>query len=292
MKTKILLLFTLWLSCVVLLGSFSTVDNSIIETTVIKGRTKSGVYYTTHGDGDLKVIVLHSWMDDYESWTPVIPHLDLDTYTYAFMEVRGYGKSKKVTGNYNSDEIANDIFEVGDDLGWNNFHLVGHSMTGMAVQKAALIANKGRIQKVVAITPVSSAGFPVDEENLQFFKSIPQNREMTKMAFGVFTSNRLSSNWYDSRTQRNIEAIDKAAQLAYINMWTNENFKEQMSSVETPFLVLWGQYDHSGFLLEAQEKAFDGFQDVEFKKVENSGHFPMFETPVFLAAAIENFFSN
>ena len=36
------------------------------------------INYTTHGNGEKKVIVLHSWMDDYESWKPVIKNLDLE----------------------------------------------------------------------------------------------------------------------------------------------------------------------------------------------------------------------
>lgn len=250
---------------------------------------KSKAAYTLHGYGDKKVIVLHSWMDDYQSWSPVIPHLDKKSYTYAFMDVRGYGKSINVKGDFTSDEIANDIFDVADNLGWDQFYLVGHSMTGMAAQKAALKDKKNRIIKVVAITPVASAGFPVDDENLSFFKAIVQNKETAKMAFGVFTSNRLSGTWYDNRATRHIEATNETAQLAYIDMWVKENFQEKMAKVQTPFLVMWGQYDHPGFLLEAQKKDFENIRNVEFLKIENSGHFPMQETPIFLAASIENF---
>ena len=129
------------------------------------------IRYTTHGSGAKKVIVLHSWMGEYQSWIPVIPHLDMDSYTYAFADVRGYGKSQNIKGEYTSDEIANDVFAIADDLGWDSFYLIGHSMTGMAVQKATVLDNSNRIKKVVAITPVSSAGFPVDEENKNFFKA-------------------------------------------------------------------------------------------------------------------------
>ena len=237
-----------------------------------------------------KVIVLHSWMDDYESWKPTIPYFNLEMYTYAFIDLRGYGKSKGAKGEYTTEEIARDIFSVADELDWKDFYLIGHSMTGMAVQKAALLDSKKRIQKIITVTPVSSAGFPVDEKTKEFFQSIPGNGEMTSMAFGAFTSSRASSAFYKVRTERNLEAIDREAQLAYMDMWTGENFQDQMKTVDTPFLVLWGQYDHPGFQFEAQEKAFEEFQEVELKKIENSGHFPMFETPVFLAATIENFF--
>ncbi len=247
------------------------------------------VNYTIHGDGEKKVIVLHSWMDDYESWKPIIPHLDLQQHAYAFMDLRGYAKSKHIKGQYTSDEIANDIFKVADALGWKEFYLVGHSMSGMAVQKAALLDTSSRIKKIVAVTPVSSAGFPVDDETMKFFKAIVQNEEVSNKAFRAFTSNRLSGTWYMNRSKRHVEVTDAQAQLAYIKMWSEENFADRMRTVKTPFLVLSGQYDHPGFIQDKQKKAFEGMEHVIFIDIENSGHFPMQETPIFLAATIEAF---
>lgn len=251
--------------------------------------TPNEVQYTIHGNGVQKVLVLHSWMDDYESWKPVIPYLDLKSHTYAFIDVRGYGRSKHVKGSYTADEIVQDIFTVADELGWDKFSLVGHSMTGMVVQKAALLDDKKRIKKVIAITPVSSAGFAVDEENLKFFESIVQSREVSNQAFRAFTSNRLSETWYLNRAARHVEVTNPKAQQAYINMWTSENFSDKMPQVTTPFLVLAGQYDHPAFQLSTQKIAFANIQQVDFQEIENSGHFPMQETPIYLASKIEAF---
>ena len=49
-------------------------------------------------------------MDDAESWNSTIPFLNTNQYTYAFMDVRGYGYSKNMEGQYNLEEIKNDIF--------------------------------------------------------------------------------------------------------------------------------------------------------------------------------------
>jgi len=261
----------------------------VLYLIIAKDFASTNPIYTIHGNGEKKVIVLHSWMDDYESWKPVIQHLDLEQHTYVFMDLRGYGKSKHIKGEYTSDEIANDIFKIADTLDWKEFYLIGHSMSGMAVQKAAFLDKYSRIKKIVAVTPVSSAGFPVDEQTMMFFKSIVQNEEVTNKAFRAFTSNRLSETWYKNRTKRHIEVTDKHAQIAYINMWTGENFATEMKTVKTPFLVLSGQYDHPGFRLEKQKNAFEGFENVTFIDIENSGHFPMQETPIFLAAEIEEY---
>ena len=253
---------------------------------------KVDIGYNLVGEGPQKVIALHSWMDDAESWNTAIPFINSEAFTYAFMDVRGYGESKNIKGVFNSEEIVNDIFNLADRLGWDSFHLIGHSMCGLVAQKAALLDETNRIKKIALITPVSAGGFPADADTLSFFKSIVQTEEVASMAYGVFTSNRLSTHWKNKRAKRHVEVTDRQAQLEYINMWTTENFLDEMKHSAKEFLVLPGQYDHPGFKLEAQMEVFKDFQNVSFIEIENSGHFPMQETPVFLISTLEKFFSN
>ena len=66
----------------------------------------SNIGYTLHGNGDRKVIVLHGWMGDSSTFDPVLMSIDKTEYSYAFMDYRGYGKSRKLTGDYSIDEIV------------------------------------------------------------------------------------------------------------------------------------------------------------------------------------------
>lgn len=241
------------------------------------------------GFGKKKVIALHSWMDDAESWNAIIPYLNINEFTYAFADVRGYGSSKSISGNYNSEEIVNDVFNLASKLGWNSFNLIGHSMSGMVAQKATLLDIDHRIDKVILITPVSAAGVPVNEENLKFFQSIVQNEEMATMAYGLFTSNKLSENWAHKRARRHVEVTNRNAQIGYLFMWTQENFIENMRDVKKHFLVISGKNDFPKFNLENQKNAFENFKKVDFIEIESAGHFPMQETPVLLATEIEKF---
>ena len=243
------------------------------------------------GNGPTKVIALHSWMDDAQSWKTTIPFLNPNKYTYAFMDVRGYGESNNIEGEYSLEEIKNDIFNLAEALGFTKFHLIGHSMCGMVAQYAALKDSKNKIEKIVLLTPVASSGFPADEETKGFLKSVVQNIEVAKMAYGAFTSNRYSDYWYSLRAERHVAVTDEKAQLSYMKMWLQENFHQEMSRLEKPFLVVAGAYDHPMFKVDAQKENFEGFNQVEFIEFENSGHFPMQEAPVFLATTIENYFN-
>ena len=44
------------------------------------------------------------------------------------MDLRGYGGRKEVAGEFTMDEAAADAIALADELGWDRFSVVGHSM--------------------------------------------------------------------------------------------------------------------------------------------------------------------
>ncbi len=246
--------------------------------------------HTTHGNGVNKVIVLHNWNDPSETWTPMLPYLDYDKYTYTFMDVRGYGKSQAIDGNYTSDEIANDVFNLANKLNYDTFYLMSHSMTGIAAQKAALLDKNNRIKKIITVAPTSSGGLHLDEKSLHFFNAVVGNYDYTLKALDGFSGHRLSDKWKKTIAKRAMKVINTKAQTAYVRMLTEENFLDKMKNVTTPFLVTSGKYDNPDFILSVQQKSFETFKNVEFLDFDTA-HFPMQESPIFFATSIENYFS-
>jgi pimeloyl-ACP methyl ester carboxylesterase len=58
------------------------------------------VWHRTIGRGPTKVLVIHGWFWDHRVFTPLFDALDGDRFTYAFVDIRGYGHSKDVAGNF------------------------------------------------------------------------------------------------------------------------------------------------------------------------------------------------
>ncbi|MFF7163130.1 alpha/beta fold hydrolase [Streptomyces sp. NPDC008086] len=56
------------------------------------------------------------------------------------MDCRGYGEAMDTPGTYTMEEVAADALAVADDLGWNTFSVIGHSMGGKAAQLMLLDA--------------------------------------------------------------------------------------------------------------------------------------------------------
>jgi len=105
------------------------------------------------GSGEHRVLALHGWFGSARGWGALPDYLNGDAYTWAFMDLRGYGSRKDVAGEFTMREAAADALALADELGWEQFSLVGHSMTGQAIQHA-LLAAPDRVRRLVAITPV------------------------------------------------------------------------------------------------------------------------------------------
>ena len=91
-----------------------------------------------HGHGKEYAFLYNDWLADCTSWEPTLPYLDTETFTYCLIDLRGYGRSMELKGEYNEIEAAADTVALADHLGWKKFHLVGFSMTGMVVERLAV----------------------------------------------------------------------------------------------------------------------------------------------------------
>jgi len=69
--------------------------------------------------------------------TPGGPYFDTKAFTYCLTDLRGYGRSMDLKGEYNEREAAADTVILADHLGWKKFHLAGFSMTGMVVERSS-----------------------------------------------------------------------------------------------------------------------------------------------------------
>lgn len=251
--------------------------------------------HTVHGHGPEKVLVFHDWMGDSANYEPLLPYLDLAVYTYVFADVPGYGKSRHLGGGYSVGRVTADAFGLADSLGWRRFHVIGHSMTGMVVQRMAVddwISGEKRLASVVAITPVSADGYPADEATRAFLWEMIGRRELAEQGFALLTGQRLSSAWGRVKTSRHLQTSTAEALEGYYRMWLETDFSAEVraAAVGTPILVIGGRQDLPGFQEEHLRKTFGAwYPAVEFTFITDAGHYPMFETPVYLASLLEQF---
>ena len=60
------------------------------------------------GSGDHHVLAVHGWFGSARGWGSLPDYVDRSAYTWAFMDLRGYGERKQVPGEFSITEAATD----------------------------------------------------------------------------------------------------------------------------------------------------------------------------------------
>jgi pimeloyl-ACP methyl ester carboxylesterase len=240
------------------------------------------------GHGPIHVIALHGWFGHARSWGHFPGEIDVETFTYAFIDYRGYGSRRDREGTFSIGEIAKDTLALADGLGWDRFALLGPSMGGKAMQAVSVLAPE-RITAMVGITPVPPTPVEFDASTRTLFESAARSVEARIGIIDTTTGNRLGRAWLARMAQDSIEHSEVAAFAAYFQAWADTDLSGRIAGIEIPTLVLVGEHDPSLTAALMEETYGRLFLNVEIEVIGNAGHYPMNEAPVDLATRVESF---
>lgn len=245
--------------------------------------------YKKIGQGGNAIIFLHELMGDCTNYEACIPYLNKNNFTYFMVDLRGYGLSKNILGEYNLKEAINDVINLISHLKIEKYTLVAHSMSTMIAQHIAF--EDKRVNKLILITPISFLGVKSTskaKENLlsQMKKNSGKIEEIVEQS-----SQRYNQTWKDYRIKLAYDCSILEARLGYMSMYLNENFLSTSNtqiSLNIPIKIITGSYDFPVFSSTEVKKYFEQFDDVEIVEFKEAGHYPMIESPVLFASKIES----
>jgi len=106
-----------------------------------------------------RVMALHGWLDNALSFADLLPEWhELDV---ACPDFPGHGESppRPAAARYHFDDYVFDVLAAADRLGWDRFHLVGHSLGG-AVASVLAAACPERIETLSVIEGLGPLSAP------------------------------------------------------------------------------------------------------------------------------------
>lgn len=244
------------------------------------------IKHTLVGDGPTKVITVHGWFGGEDGWGLLPDLVDTEAYSVAFFDLRGYGSRADVEGGYTLDEVADDVFALADELGWQRFALVGHSMGG-AMALRAFSRDPGRVTALVGISPVPASGVPLDADSHALFDGAAQDHANRDAIIDFTTGNRQPRSWIQSMVAYSAQHSRPDAVAGYLKAWTGADFVADLPAVSVPVHAVVGEHDPA--LGEETMRAtwLEQLPGCELTVIPNAGHYAMFETPVSLLAALD-----
>ena len=125
--------------------------------------------------GSTRVLALHGWLDNALSFAPLWPLLD--TLDLVCLDFPGHGESlpRPATARYHFDDYVFDVLAAADALGWDRFHLLGHSLGG-AVASVTAAACPERVISLSVIEGLGPLTAPPDRTTEGWRKAIHASR--------------------------------------------------------------------------------------------------------------------
>jgi non-heme chloroperoxidase len=210
-----------------------------------------------HGAGR-PVVLIHGWPLSGASWEPQLPALVEAGYRVVTYDRRGFGQSDKPKTGYDYDTLADDLAGLLDALDLRDVTLVGFSMGGGEVARYIARHGQERLRSVVfaAAVPPRMMQTPDNPEGpLTAAKAGEMTAQLTadrEAFYDDFTKQFFSANADGdvlvSEPQRQ-QAIglalqaDKLAALEAMQSFGLADFREDLSKVTVPTLVLHGDAD-------------------------------------------------
>jgi pimeloyl-ACP methyl ester carboxylesterase len=242
------------------------------------------------GRGPHKAVLMNGWFGCTPHWRGFLEAVDPEAFELALFDYRGYGTRRDEAGECSFEAAAQDVLVLADTLGWPRFSLVGHSMGGVAMQRAALAA-RGRVDKLVGLAPVSAATSGFDAARLAMFEGALGSLQARQRIVDFSTGKRLAAAWTAHVARDSWEANAPRAMAAYLPQWAlaEHGFADAARTLQRPVLVMVGEHDPSITRAAAEATWGAHHPQAVIETVANAGHYPMQEAPVAVATRVQQF---
>jgi pimeloyl-ACP methyl ester carboxylesterase len=232
------------------------------------------IWYEVTGDGPALVLV-HANPFDHDLWLYQAAHF-ATWFRVIGIDIRGYGRSAKITTPFTLKDMCDDVIGVMDDLGISRAILMGCSVgSGTAILLG--LDHPGRFDALVLVGGNSGASNRYGKR-VEGYRSDLAGYHITHMRELVapaFAQSRLGAHLLNVFVEREPRLSGEA--IARVFMAGNStDTTERLPQMTVPTLVINGEFDHS---LSAGARTASLVPGAVHKLLPGTGHACCIEDP-------------
>ncbi len=242
------------------------------------GRADRGRLLLVHGFGGAK--------EDFADWIDPLAATGWEVVAY---DQRGHGESSGGEQSFSLQIFVDDLLALVDELKWDRFVLLGHSMGGMVAQLVAL-AVPHRLAGLILMDTSHGPPDGLDPDQIALGQQIVREGGMAAL---MEVQKALGPGPLDSPAHLRLlkerpgyqEFCDRKSLATSASMWVSivdEMIRQPdrlaaLRQLALPVLVIVGEED-TGFLRQCQDIA-DAIPGARLAVIGGAGHSPQLESP-------------
>jgi esterase len=237
-----------------------------------------------------RIVFIHGLMAFSANWRKIASRLE-NEFQCLIYDQRGHGRSFKPDFGYTPEIFAEDLFKITNELGWNSFHLVGHSIGA----RNAMVFAHLYPEKVKTLT-LEDMGPDADTKSVEYyqrmleviptpFKSKTDMQKFFEEEFGLLFTSKEPSATLSLFLQANMEEkqsglLDwKFSKQAVYEIVKEGHAKDrwfEVSSFKMPVLLIRGEKSHI-LKQETYDKMLSINPKITGVTIKDTGHWVHFE---------------
>ena len=233
------------------------------------------INYYIKGSKKNALVFVHGYSCSSEYWWPQLEYFS-KKYTTIAVDLAGHGKSGLNRKEYSMDAFGDDVKSVIEHLDLDQVVLIGHSMGGPVIVKAAgSLGAKSRL--IIGVDTFHD----LTTEGIGRFARIAINTmfqlfydSMTKDSIDDFFIDKTDKDledWIRNDALKSPKNISQGTLDALLTM----NYPESLSELSIPMIAL----NARSFRETQLDSNFDTYKDIQIEFMEDVGHFIMLERP-------------
>ncbi|WP_235296040.1 alpha/beta fold hydrolase [Portibacter marinus] len=242
------------------------------------------IHYKDYGSGK-PVILIHGWPLSHRAWEGQVSAIVEAGFRCIAYDRRGFGISSAPWGGYDYSSLTSDLRELITQLDLNDVTIVGFSMGGGEVVRYFTDYGDDRISKAALISSI----IPIVAKKSDNPEGVPE--EALNDIMSALKNDRVGflegfhKNFYNY--EDNNEKVSKQAlhydwsiasyaspraTIKSAEAWATTDFRDEMTNVNVPTLIVHGDTDQIVPIDTAGKQASEGIPDNEYHVFDDGPH--------------------